>query len=101
MKLQWGKYKGSDIEDVPEEYLRSTIRWSEKNIQDCNAELERRAAIEDAERSMVDRVVSAGFRELAKRCHPDLHGGDGEEMKQLNAAVEMLRDMLRREVSPK
>jgi curved DNA-binding protein CbpA len=41
--------------------------------------------------------VSAGFRELAKRHHPDLNGGDGETMKELNAAVEMLREMLRRE----
>src|SRR5438874_1488339 len=35
-------------------------------------------------------VVEAGWRACARRHHPDL-GGDPRRMKQLNAAVELLR----------
>jgi hypothetical protein len=100
VKFHWGKYKGFDIQDVPEEYLRSTVRWSEKNIQDCNAELDRRAAVEDAGKPWAERIVSVGYRELAKRFHPDLHEGTEAQMKAINNAAEFLREFVRQMPDP-
>jgi hypothetical protein len=43
-----------------------------------------------AERELFVELVSAGYRSLAQRHHPD-HGGDAEKMKQLNSLAETLR----------
>jgi curved DNA-binding protein CbpA len=40
--------------------------------------------------------LKTAFRTLAKTCHPDLRGGDGERFKELSLAYETLADPVRR-----
>ena len=40
--------------------------------------------------------VKTAFRSLAKTCHPDLRGGDGEHFREIILAYETLADPARR-----
>jgi len=95
MILQFGKHKGRDIRDVPEDYLRWIIQQQEKTLAEYHDELARRNALQDARLSWAERLVQAGFRALASQHHPD-HGGDNESMRQVMAAHEKLKEMLKR-----
>jgi hypothetical protein len=95
MILQFGKYRGRDIRDVPEDYLHWIIQQQQKTLEEYRAELARRQAIQDASLSWAERMIQAGFRTLASQYHPD-HGGDNDSMRQVNAAHEGLRELLKR-----
>jgi hypothetical protein len=92
-RVAWGKYEGQPLKDVPEPYLHFLIAGSQATVEQLQAELDRRAQIEEASQPTVRRIVDAGYRELAKRCHPD-SGGDPDAMRELNAAVSALRALL-------
>jgi Putative quorum-sensing-regulated virulence factor len=94
MKLTFGKYAGEDMRDVPREYLEWLLENSRKTVADVEAELERRDSLEEASMSWMERVVSVGYKTLARQHHPDL-GGDADMMKQINNAAEELRRILR------
>lgn len=94
MILHFGKYSGCDIRDVPTDYLEWVIENTQKTVDACKEELERRYLIEEADQSWTERVITAGYRELSKRHHPDA-GGDTADMQKLNAAVEFLREVVR------
>jgi molecular chaperone DnaJ len=42
---------------------------------------------------MMERIIKAGYRDLAKKYHPDT-GGDDEQMKELNASYDALNGAL-------
>ena len=100
MVLWFGKYRGCQLEDVPESYLAWMVDAMEReSLRDlARGELERRAAERRYKPKQLsvnfDRItwemIEAGYRALAKRCHPDL-GGDLRKMQELNAAMEKLR----------
>lgn len=94
-RLKFGKYKGSDISTVPTQYLEFLVGSAEETIRECETELNRRAMVEQAELPWIRRVVEVGYRELAKKHHPDLEHGDSDDMRELNAAVEKLRELVR------
>lgn len=93
MKLGFGKYSQYDVKDVPEEYLRWVLNNQDLTKKIVEQELARREALELAESSWMERIIKAGFRELAKRHHPDV-GGTDSEMRELNAAFEALKEHL-------
>jgi hypothetical protein len=93
-RLRFGKYKGELLSAVPSEYLTFLIDSATTTIEECKEELTRREAAAEATLPWVQRVVETGYRELARRHHPD-HGGDGDSMRELNAAIEALREMVR------
>src|SRR5438874_1951481 len=93
-RLRFGKYKGESISSVPSEYLQFLIDSAVTTIEECKQELTRRESAAEATLPWVQRVVESGYRELARRHHPDI-GGSNEEMQQLNAAVEALRELVR------
>jgi hypothetical protein len=93
-RLRFGKYKGESISSVPSEYLQFLIESATTTIEECKEELTHREAAAEATLPWVSRVVETGYRELARRHHPDA-GGNTEEMRELNAAVEALRDLVR------
>jgi hypothetical protein len=95
MILQFGKHKGRDIRDVPADYLTWIIQQQQKTLEEYKQELTRREALSDAKLSWVERMVQAGYRSLATQYHPD-HGGDNESMRQIIAANERLKDMLKK-----
>lgn len=95
--LKFGKHKGQDIRTVPSEYLKFLVSSAQETIAECEAELGRREMIEAAELPWLRRVVEVGYRELARKCHPDVAGGDLEAMRKLNAAIEKLRELVGQE----
>ena len=92
MILKFGKYKGYNLSEVPQDYLFWLHDSTKQNIQAIEAELAYRSSSEDARMSWAERVISAGYRQLAIKHHPDA-GGDSETMKEINLAVEKLRRM--------
>lgn len=94
MLLRFGKYKGQQITDVPTEYLEWLVQQNKNTLADIEEELERRVAAESANLPIIQQVIQAGYRALAKQHHPDV-GGDPSKMKEVNNAVEYLRKLTR------
>jgi hypothetical protein len=95
MILQFGKYKGYDLQQVPIDYLSWLTAQQQKTFEEYQAEITRRQSLQDAKLSMAERMIQAGFRTLASQYHPD-HGGSNEAMRQVIAANEKLKDLLKR-----
>ena len=106
-RVPFGKYRGRLLSELPNDYLEWL--YSRQNIREplrsqVDAEYERRR-INEEERgtelvpgellAMAEEVVKIGFRNLARRYHPD-SGGSHERMTELNRAVEFLRKGLER-----
>jgi len=106
--MPFGKYRGWDLRDLPEDYLD----WLE-GLPDLRNPLARAVCCEVSRRQQeqephealqrqpdagtmaaAGELVAAGYRELAKRNHPDV-GGDTATMQAVNAAAAWLRAHLR------
>lgn len=48
------------------------------------------------DRTVVEQIISAGIRSLAKAMHPDTETGSTEEMAKLNNTADQIRERLRR-----
>ena len=94
MILQFGKYKGYDLQAIPDDYLEWLISTQEKTLTSYQEERTRRQDLQEAQLSWAERLVQTGFRTLAMQCHPD-HGGNNESMRQVIAAHERLKELLR------
>jgi hypothetical protein len=94
MILQFGKFKGYDLQEVPNDYLSWIIETQKKTLSEYEAEQTRRQSLQEARLSWAERIVQAGYRTLAMQCHPD-HGGSNESMRQVIAAQERLKDLLK------
>ena len=95
MILQFGKYKGYDISNIPEDYLDWLISTTQKTLSDYKEEKARREYMQEASLPWVERVIQAGYRSLAMQHHPD-HGGNTEDMRQINAAHEKLKQLVKK-----
>ena len=94
MKLTFGKHNGKDIRDVPREYLEWLAENCRKQLAEYEAELQRRDELAEASMSWMERIVTTGYKSLARTNHPDA-GGDGEAMRHINGAAEELRKILK------
>ena len=94
MILQFGKYKGYDLQQVPDDYLHWIIETQKKTVAEYEAEQTRRQNLQEARLSWAERMVQVGFRTLAQQCHPD-HGGNNESMRQVIAAQACLSELLK------
>ena len=94
MILQFGKYKGYDLQQVPDDYLQWIAETQRKTLAEYEAEQTRRLNLQEARLSWAERMVQAGFRTLAMEHHPD-RGGNNEAMRQVIAAQARLKEMLR------
>jgi hypothetical protein len=74
MILNFGKYSGYDIRNVPRDYLEWLIERGKKDLAGYSAELERRDLAEAAQLSMAEQIVQTGYRTLAQKFHPDKGG---------------------------
>ena len=97
MKLEFGKYRGADLRDVPDGYLEWLISTRREELRLYEAEATRREEAQEADASVAERLVGAGYRVMAQKLHPDA-GGSTVEMQELNRARDALRDMLRRDL---
>ncbi len=91
--MSFGKYAGTALADVPEDYLNWLIDTKKKEIDGYQDELDHRARAEEASMSMVDRIAQEGFKAMAKKLHPD-KGGSTSEFQNLTASFEHLKEIL-------
>jgi len=91
--LTFGKYNGMPIESVPADYLEWLIETRKKDIRLYQDELDRRAAAELSSLTMVERIIQAGYKSLAKSFHPDV-GGDANQFRELQGSYEQLKGIL-------
>lgn len=91
--LDFGKHAGKDFKDVPVDYLDWLKREAETRLKQVNDELGRRAALEAPASPLIDQIVQAGYRALAKAAHPDT-GGNATAFLDLQAAKTQLDAVL-------
>ena len=101
MNLPFGKYKGTPLHQLPADYfawLCSLELRDQKLRLAIEDERHRRIFLEEHPGSvnprLVDEIVGAGLRSLAKKFHPD-HGGSHEQMQMINVAADWLRSQAR------
>ncbi|MBI3989757.1 MAG: DUF3820 family protein [candidate division NC10 bacterium] len=110
--MPFGKYRGRAVGDLPDAYLQwlTTIPLREPLRSAVQSEVDARQRRQvwgdrggqpmgplpsyGVDRSVALELVGAGVKVLAKRYHPDLVGGDGESMKQVNLSAEWLRTLI-------
>src|SRR5262245_41870460 len=98
--MPFGKFKGYEVTTLPRVYLEwlASIELREPLRTAVGREMHNRAGealtrtTDPADvRSMAAEIVSAGYRTLALKYHPD-HGGTHADMTKLNAARDWLRE---------
>jgi hypothetical protein len=94
MTLSFGKHAGKEISDVPRDYLEWMVSKCKTDLATYQGELDRRDSQEAATQTDLERLVQAGYRELAKKAHPDA-GGSKESFLALQGAYEQLKVVLR------
>jgi len=97
MRLWFGKFKGSRVQDLPDDYLEwlASVDLSNERLRSAvEEERQRRIFLEqNGERinaKLVDEIVGAGLRSLAKKYHPD-NGGSHEKMQMVNVAADWIK----------
>jgi hypothetical protein len=92
--LQYGKYKGWDIEEVPDDYVEYMITAKRKDLEIWEGEWQRRELAREAQMPLIMKMAKTGYRAMALQCHPD-RGGSEAQMKDLNAAWAQMEETLR------
>src|SRR5262245_19933812 len=102
-RLEFGKYRGSLLRDVPLGYLQwclpenDFVRGDPGLRHDIEAELSRRGGTPQTEEAgpLVQgaAVVRQWYREMVLRWHPD-RGGNNDAMQAINDAHDRLRQLL-------
>lgn len=91
--FKFGKHSGKEFSSVDRSYLEWLIEQNKKDIKLYQDELDRRDLAEQGTLSMTEKIVQAGYRELAKKLHPDT-GGSVKEFQELRASFEGLKEAL-------
>jgi uncharacterized protein (DUF3820 family) len=96
MKMRFGKFRGSRIEDLPDDYLEWLASIDLREPLKTTVEMELASRQEPSGRTMkmAAELVTAGYRVLALKHHPD-HGGDTAMMQLVNRAAGWLRGRVR------
>lgn len=89
--LSFGKYAGVPLSNVPRGYIEWLVTEREKDLITYKKELQRRDDLELSNMSVMEKIVLAGFRTLAKEVHPDV-GGTTKQMQELNASYQALKE---------
>jgi Putative quorum-sensing-regulated virulence factor len=103
--MPFGRFKHRPINTLPDDYLdwlANLPDLREPLLSEVMREVERRAYQQEHSASpsscpspeLASEIVTAGFKTLAKKLHPDA-GGNHEQMLALNNAVEWLRSRVR------
>src|SRR5262245_27373604 len=104
MRIPFGRYKGELLEDLPfaylewlneQDFLREPLKSAIKaEFERRTFSQERRIHIHNIDMDLIDDIVEAGRRSLAKIFHPDA-GGSNHMMQQVNAACDWLKQQAR------
>ena len=95
MILNFGKFRGLHVEEVPLSYLAwifESLTGKPEIREAALYEIRRRVSgyEMDAEPLSMERVKRV-YRTVAMEFHPDRHGGNGEAMKGINAFYEAIK----------
>lgn len=105
--MPFGKFAGCAVSELPDSYLRwlSTLNLYDPLKGAVDDEIQTRISRDGArrafgltpsspkvDRTTVEEIIGAGLRALARKHHPDLEGGNEEEMKRINLAASWLRE---------
>jgi hypothetical protein len=98
--LDFGKYRGCDLESVPTPYKKWLLRSSrelvsalEEDLGDFEDGQERFNSCVDSFPVGTREILEAGYRSLLKQHDPDLRGRN-EDAVNLNLVMERLRRMV-------
>lgn len=91
--LTFGKYKGWDLTEVPDDYVEYMVQQKRRDLQLWEDEQRRRELLREADLPWVEKLIKAGHHTLAQKYHPD-RGGSAEDMQAINAAAEQLKDFV-------
>jgi hypothetical protein len=98
MEMPFGKHRGRPIEDIPTGYLQWLLTISVLPDLQYAVEEELSARKVGTRKppptALTTPVVAGWYRRLSMRFHPD-HGGSKEAMQAINAARELLEEMIR------
>lgn len=102
MRIPFGKFKGTFLCDVPDDYLAwlQTIELRDPLRAAIFAEAKEREFEHNNQINnvpqivVVDELVSAGFKSLAKKYHPDI-GGSHEKMIEITNAPDWVKSQAR------
>lgn len=83
--MQFGKYKGLDYSEVPEDYLEYLIRTSRDQMVTCQTELMRRKS--KVESSFMYKIVQLGADALLRQVPPDQHARVNMALDALNEGI--------------
>jgi Putative quorum-sensing-regulated virulence factor len=104
--MPFGKFRGIELVDLPDDYLhwlyslpdlRDPLRlaveveWAMRFEPEWNPQDAFAHGLNDEELALLKRLIQTGYRGLATQFHPDLVGGDGREMRALNALMDKLK----------
>ncbi len=96
-RMPFGKYRGELLEDLPTDYLEwlGSLQLREPLRSHVEAEHARRYAesttVAFPHVGLANQIITAGYRALALRLHPDA-GGDHDSMVALSRAREWLSE---------
>jgi hypothetical protein len=88
-----GWQKGSDMNEAHAARLREELRQLKADFEEYQTFKHEKAMFE-MDRLLKPSVITAWYRELAKKYHPDRTLDDGTSMKVVNAARDLLRELL-------
>lgn len=109
MRMPFGKYRGWELEALPDEYLEWLMSIDLRNHLASGVEREYERRFVNSQRDneairkvipepevldLAFRIISIGYKRLATQMHPDA-GGEHGEMVLLNAANDYLHKYLR------
>lgn len=96
MRMRFGKFRGTRVEDLPDDYLEFLLSIAREPLRTAvEQELAARQEPTGPVLKMAGEVVTSGYRVLALKHHPDHNGGSGATMRLVNEAVGFLRGRLR------
>src|SRR5215813_1731467 len=99
--MPFGRYRNMDISELPEHYLLWLLNWpplrdplkSAVGTEAIRREVLKARPPVKIDLALVDEIVRAGVRTIAKSVHPDVDG-DNQKMAMVNRTADQIRELV-------